>query len=65
MNTAWQKRKAAEVNSSDLLQMVVAHTGQSSQLFPVPPAEMLSFLQQIGATVKSRLEIEIHADPSI
>jgi hypothetical protein len=27
MNTAWQKRKVAEVNSSDLRHNVVAHTG--------------------------------------
>ena len=27
MNIAWQKRKAAGVNSSDLRDIVVAHTG--------------------------------------
>jgi len=35
MNTAWQKRKVAGVSSSDLRNILVAHTGQSSQLFPV------------------------------
>jgi hypothetical protein len=44
MNTAWQKRKAAEVNSSDLRHIVVAHSGQSSQLFSVTTGRNAQFL---------------------
>ena len=43
-----EKREAAGVRSSDLHQhIVVAHTGQSSQLFPVATGRNAQFLATI------------------
>jgi hypothetical protein len=42
-----KKRKVAEVNSSDLRHIVVAHSGQSSQLFVYATGRNAQFLQQL------------------
>jgi hypothetical protein len=41
------REKAAGLNPSDLRQIVVAHTGHSSQLFPVTTGRNASFVQQV------------------
>jgi hypothetical protein len=58
------EERPLEFNSSDLRHIVVAHTGQSSQLFPVTTGRKAQFLATDWGDCKSRLEIEIHADPS-
>lgn len=41
-----EKGKVAEVNSSDLRHIVVAHTGHSSQLFPIATGRNTQFTSQ-------------------
>jgi hypothetical protein len=61
-NTTWQKRKALESIPSDLRHIVVADTGQSSQLFPITTGRNAQFL----ATAKrSRLVQQVEADETV
>jgi hypothetical protein len=50
MDAAWQKEKVAELNSSDLRDIVVAHTGHSSQLFPVATGRNAQFLSTVAGS---------------
>jgi hypothetical protein len=49
-NAAWQKEKAAGVNRSSLRQIVVAHTGQSSQLFAIATVRNAQFLPTVASS---------------
>ncbi len=46
-----KEKKAAGVNSSDLHNLVVAHTGQSSQLVSDATGRIAQFLATIGVII--------------